>query len=251
MEFKFLQQLSQPAPVATTVSHDHVRAVQEALGDPTADRAMHLLETPLTIDDSHYTEWLALIRDIADEQGIKLTNKSMFAGIAFDVLDNDPLLSSLGGDNEDVKNGIINILWKQQSAALAKDRHERQMQQTAARHAREEEELHQLVGTTDAPSAASITLAVPAVAQPAQTPIGDASSILRQVAASPTGLLQSTLKEIESEGRASWQTVQLPQNPHPAGSQAYKSWIRGFISGAKDTLGIHDKPSTPKKSKRK
>lgn len=79
-------------------------------------------------------------------------------------------------------------------------------------------------------------------------------SFFRQAATAPRDLMNQAVKDIEAEGKAAWKSANVPKNPHPQKSQAYRAWQKGMTAAAKEALGIADKPANPKakaKPKRK
>lgn len=79
-------------------------------------------------------------------------------------------------------------------------------------------------------------------------------SFFRQAATAPRDLMNQAVKDIEAEGKAAWKSANVPKNPHPQKSQAYRAWQKGMTAAAKEALGIVDKPANPKakaKPKRK
>lgn len=76
-------------------------------------------------------------------------------------------------------------------------------------------------------------------------------SFFRQAVTSPRSMLSQAVKDIEEEGKAAWRKANVPSNPHPQKSQAYRAWQKGLHTAAKETLGIVDKPKQVIKPKRK
>lgn len=79
-------------------------------------------------------------------------------------------------------------------------------------------------------------------------------SFFRQAATAPRDLMNQAVKDIEAEGKAAWKKANVPSNPHPQKSQAYRAWQKGMTAAAKEALGIADRPANPKakaKPKRK
>lgn len=237
--------------VIRTTNTELIESVQQALGDDTPDRAQRIVESEVEVTEAHYKQWLDLIEDIASEQRVNLKNKSTFTDFAFEILDNDPMMDIIGGNNEVVKGRIVTILWQMFKFNMSKERAHLDMQRANKRAQEEEEAVLSLVGSETFPRQ-SIQMEIPATTLPAQTPgqtvaTSNVDSILRQVVSSPTNVVADVVKQIEQEGNAAWASVTLPKNPHPVGSAAYKAWIKGLVNGAKATLGIQDKPAATKK----
>lgn len=77
-------------------------------------------------------------------------------------------------------------------------------------------------------------------------------SFFRQAVTSPNDMMRQAVKDIEAEGQAAWKKANVPTNPHPKKSQAYRAWQKGLLGAAKEALGIVDKPTDSKaKPKRK
>jgi hypothetical protein len=78
-------------------------------------------------------------------------------------------------------------------------------------------------------------------------------SFFRQAATAPRNMMSAAIKDIEGEGKSAWTSSNVPKNPHPQKSAAYRAWQRGMLAAAKDALGIVDKPkdakAKPKKKK--
>lgn len=76
--------------------------------------------------------------------------------------------------------------------------------------------------------------------------------MFRQAITAPREKLSQAVKSVEQEGATAWRNVNLPRNPHPKKSQAYRAWEKGMKSAAKDALGLKDKPAPlPNKQRRK
>lgn len=66
----------------------------------------------------------------------------------------------------------------------------------------------------------------------------------------PSEELKAAVMDVEKEGESAWGKLELPKNPHPKKSQAYKAWEKGFKNIAKAALGIKDpKPAITSKAK--
>lgn len=77
-------------------------------------------------------------------------------------------------------------------------------------------------------------------------------SFFRQAATAPRSMMTQAIKDIEGEGKKAWTSSNVPKNPHPQKSAAYRAWQRGMLAAAKEALGIQDKPKDPKaKAKKK
>ena len=76
-------------------------------------------------------------------------------------------------------------------------------------------------------------------------------SFFRQAATAPRNMMTQAIKDIEGEGKTAWTSSNVPKNPHPQKSAAYRAWQRGMLAAAKESLGIVDKPKEPKKAKKK
>jgi hypothetical protein len=76
-------------------------------------------------------------------------------------------------------------------------------------------------------------------------------NMLQTMLSMPKTSINQSLKGVETEGSAAWRQHQLPKNPHPDGSMAYKAWDRGMKKAMKDFMGINDKPVQPVKKKKK
>lgn len=75
-------------------------------------------------------------------------------------------------------------------------------------------------------------------------------SVLQHMLTLPKGAVNTLVKDIESEGGAAWKQHQLPQNPHPKDSMAFKAWERGMHKAMKEQLGLNKEPVTkPAKKK--
>lgn len=252
MSIEFLQQLTTPhrSTISVGVADSLVEAVRIALADDTDDRARRIVESQTEISSEHYDTWLSLILEIAEEQHVQLKTRAVFNEYAFEVLDNDPILDMIGGNNEPVKFQIVTVLWKMYAQQQAQKRASGHVQRAAKQAQEDEETILSMVGS-DAFPRQSVQMAIPSIPAPSNTSPVD--SILRQVVSSPTNVVADVVKQIEQEGNAAWAATSLPTNPHPLGSAAYKAWIKGFVNGAKATLGINDKPAstTKKKSSRR
>jgi len=249
MSFEFFKHLE----LATTEQDPLVMRVQRILGDDTTHRASKILETvDEQITPQNYEEWLKIVDDMAEEQGLTLHSRTEFSDIVFNVLDNDSFLDMIRGNNEQVKNKIVGVLWTMHKQRRAEERAKVELKRTQRREQENEEAVMQLVGTDDFPRNI-ITPPAPITPIPQSSGVGDVNSLLRQVISSPSELVTGALKQVEGEGKEAWNEVDLPTNPHPEGSAAHKAWIKGLIAAAKSSLGIVDKkpPSSATKSKTK
>lgn len=70
--------------------------------------------TNITSDD--WNQWANAIRAEARDRNINLNNKHSFEDLAFFVVDNDPKIDMMGGD-ERTKRRVVNALWRQHLAA--------------------------------------------------------------------------------------------------------------------------------------
>lgn len=76
-------------------------------------------------------------------------------------------------------------------------------------------------------------------------------SFFRQAATAPRNMMTQAIKDIESEGASAWKQANVPANPHPKKSAAYRAWQKGLLAAAKESLGIVDKPKDMKTKKKK
>lgn len=76
-------------------------------------------------------------------------------------------------------------------------------------------------------------------------------SFLRQAATAPRNMMTQAIKDIEAEGASAWKQSNIPVNPHPKNSAAYRAWQKGLLAAAKESLGIVDKPKEAAKAKKK
>lgn len=74
-------------------------------------------------------------------------------------------------------------------------------------------------------------------------------NFFRKAITSPRDMLSQAVKDVEEEGASAWKGLQLPKNPHPKKTQAFKAWEKGLKNAAKDALGLKDKPAIVPTSK--
>lgn len=99
------------AQIISTLSErdvEYYTTVQQTLGLESIVEAVEQLSSVITPHD--YQEWLRLTQEIADEDDIDLSRESDFQDLAWELLDNDPKIDAIGGD-ETMKQHIINTLW--------------------------------------------------------------------------------------------------------------------------------------------
>lgn len=63
-----------------------------------------------TIQPEDYQEWLRVIGEVGEEEGLDLSKRAVFYDTAFEVLDNDPKMDMIGG-SEGSKLAICKTLW--------------------------------------------------------------------------------------------------------------------------------------------
>lgn len=99
------------AQILSTLSESQIEQftkIQQLLGLSSIVEAVEELSTAITPHD--YEEWLRIIREYGEELGADLSNVTSFEDIAWEMLDNDPKLDAIGGD-EEVKRHVVNTLW--------------------------------------------------------------------------------------------------------------------------------------------
>jgi hypothetical protein len=74
-------------------------------------QALPMEEATNFITQSDYETWLRVIKEEGDDRSVDLRKRSVFTDIAFEVLDNDPLLDSHPVSDK-TKSQIVNTLWK-------------------------------------------------------------------------------------------------------------------------------------------
>jgi len=68
-----------------------------------------------------YQKWMRVMHEEGAARGININNKRSFEDLAFEMLDNDPKMDSIGSD-ERTKSNIVNILWQQHRAMIAQQK---------------------------------------------------------------------------------------------------------------------------------
>lgn len=65
---------------------------------------------------------------------------------------------------------------------------------------------------------------------------------LKDILKAPKNTISQALKSVEKEGEKIARLMNMPRNPHPAKSMAFKAWDKGFKNAVKSTMGFFDKP---------
>jgi hypothetical protein len=113
MSLKLIRQAQAVSRMGNT-ELELARHVQSVLKTPSLVEAFDASQFEVTPD--HYNEWLSVMKDMAEEQGMSLDRKQAFNEIAFEVLDNDSFVDALAsgdaGDAEQTKENIVKALWQ-------------------------------------------------------------------------------------------------------------------------------------------
>lgn len=80
-------------------------------------------------------------------------------------------------------------------------------------------------------------------------PTSQTKSLLQHVLTGPKDTISKALKDVEAEGEAAWTSHEIPRNPHPKQSMAYRAWERGMKKAAKHQFGFDEKTQPVKRKK--
>jgi hypothetical protein len=207
--------------------------------------------------DADYAKWLEVIIGYAQDAGTPLKSKADFQDIAFAVLENDPIPVPF-----EMQEAIVNRLWLNFKAT----KHDAKIQKiAAARVGTEEEErattaeicpphCKEFMGDEDQVDDEVIALAKKATEEEEKAEKvekKDEIDPLTHAITRPRDEVSQALKDIETEGGAAWKAMQLPQNPHPKKSMAYKAWEKGMKGAIKDHFGFERPTQSTSKQKKK
>lgn len=176
MEFKLLQEAANPA-------------VKQDFG----------------IGPKDYNAWLRAIRSIAKEEGNNINKRGKFDEIAFEVLDNDPAMDSLGGD-EKAKIKIVNALWHKHQQSVTGDAASKEATRASKRVAKEEEEFTRMSGTEGGTNV--------------------------QSAGKQHSAIQKVISDAYNKGKTTEpQKAARVKNPYESGTSRNKLWQNAFKRG--------------------
>jgi len=75
------------------------------------------------------------------------------------------------------------------------------------------------------------------VAQKSSSPSAK-TNFLKSMLSSPRTNISSALKDVADDAANAWKAHELPTNPHPKNSMAYKAWERGLTKAVQDHFGL-------------
>lgn len=103
------------------------------------------------------------------------------------------------------------------------------------------------LGTDRGGAAGVIGVSIPASGKQKDVEIEDEEeaekNFFRKAITSPRDSLTAAVRDVENEGASAWKGLNLPKNPHPKKTQAFRAWDKGMKNAARDALGLKDKPA--------